>query len=186
MSDIADTYLGMLEQTGMANNALMEFIETSGFLTAPAASTPAYHGCYEGGLADHSVAVAQRIAQKGGDTLDVFCALVHDLCKAKLYVKLETPQKKYGKTFLYSTDEAVAAGGHARLTLAILDECGIALPPDARQAVEWHMGKWTDDAPDAKHYGRANQKYLRSLIKNNERLRRMCEADMFASHVLGR
>ena len=179
-------YIDMLHETELGNEALFSFIESSGFLDAPAASTPAHHGCYAGGLVDHSIAVAERICVKGGDKLDVFVALVHDLCKAQLYIKLVTPEEKHGKTFLYRSDSSVASQGHGKLTLAIIDGCGIVLPDDAREAIEWHMGKWTKDATDSVENIDENQRILRSHIRSNKRLRAMCEADMFASRVLGK
>lgn len=80
---------------------LVEWMETkTDFFTAPASTK--YHLHCDGGLAQHSLHVYQRLSEKVSqgliklqeDTV-IITALLHDLCKVNFYVK-ETKNVKEG------------------------------------------------------------------------------------------
>ena len=80
---------------------LVEWITNkTDFFTAPASTK--YHLCCEGGLAEHSLHVYQRLSEKVAqglikiepDTV-IITSLLHDLCKVNFYVK-ETKNVKEG------------------------------------------------------------------------------------------
>ena len=80
---------------------LLQWLESTDFFTAPASTK--YHGAYEGGLCEHSLNVfhfyyqeiLNRASEFSGikcldtDTEETvaICALLHDVCKANLYVR---------------------------------------------------------------------------------------------------
>lgn len=180
-------YVRMLLSTGLCKDKLLQFVLNSGFLQAPAASSPHHHGCYGGGLADHSICVAEVVASKGGDCMDIFLALVHDLCKTKLYVHLPRTEWRHGKPCLFASDKGVQECGHGLLTLRMLEDLGYSLDEDCAEAIRFHMGKWTSDAAEWKDFDESSKRSaLRRMLKRNSRLARLCYADMYASHVLGR
>lgn len=72
-------------------DALMEWLEKSDFYTAPASSR--FHGCYRGGLIEHSLNVYDALVGMVGRYPDlsidpesvIVVALFHDLTKANYY-----------------------------------------------------------------------------------------------------
>lgn len=80
----------MVNRPGISK--LVEFLETSDYFTAPASTK--YHGCYEGGLAEHSLNVFNLLVGKNdkyklnltSDT-QIITALLHDACKINFYKK---------------------------------------------------------------------------------------------------
>lgn len=72
-------------------DALMEWLEKSDFYTAPASSR--FHGCYRGGLLEHSLNVYDALVGMVGRYPDlsidpesvIVVALFHDLTKANYY-----------------------------------------------------------------------------------------------------
>lgn len=67
---------------------LLGYLVDKGFLEAPASTK--YHGSYEGGLAEHSVNVMNRLMKKEvlqGYTKETIAivGLLHDVCKVDLY-----------------------------------------------------------------------------------------------------
>lgn len=95
------------ERKGIDN--LIGWLVTEGFFTAPASTK--YHGCYAGGLAEHSYDVYTLLrTQAKGLKLDtslsagqkpllfgehnlIIAALLHDICKVGLYLGTEKPYK---------------------------------------------------------------------------------------------
>jgi len=126
-------------------NDLLAHLEASGFFTSPASTK--YHGCYEGGLADHSWDVYSRVlemnktldlgqARDAGqkplpltdDNIAIAC-LLHDLCKVGAYLGTSKPyvwHKGHPK-------------GHASLSI-IRANGFIALEPIEEMMIRFHMG----------------------------------------------
>ena len=75
---------------GMDN--LISFMQKSDFFKAPASTR--FHGCYEGGLAEHSMKVYEILKQKVQTSIVpinipedsiIIIAILHDICKANYY-----------------------------------------------------------------------------------------------------
>lgn len=125
--------------------SLLYYLEERDFYTAPA-SRSHHHSC-EGGLVIHSIEVYQRaleLRERNPQLHDYLepdsvciCALLHDLCKTKLY-RLDENGK-------YTISRRQVTGGHGRLSLAKLDKVGYELTEDERHAIRWHMGRFTSD-----------------------------------------
>lgn len=70
---------------------LLQWLETTDFFTAPASIC--FHLAREGGLAEHSLHVYQRLAElcmrESGVQIDpesvAICGLLHDVCKVNVY-----------------------------------------------------------------------------------------------------
>ena len=126
-------------------NDLLAHLEASGFFTSPASTK--YHGCYEGGLADHSWDVYSRVlemnktldlgqARDAGqkplpltdDNIAIAC-LLHDLCKVGAYLGTEKP---------YAWNKQQPKG-HAVLSIVRANGF-IALEPIEEMMIRFHMG----------------------------------------------
>lgn len=105
-----ENYLGLLDSLktmGVDANAvddLKAFLVSSDFFTAPASTK--FHGAYEGGLCDHSLAVyfnlrslmANKHITDIPDRSVLICALLHDISKIDNYVMGVKNKKVYSQT----------------------------------------------------------------------------------------
>ena len=114
--------------------AMVEWLEDNGFFTQPASTR--FHGCYEGGLAEHSLGVYELLAEQN-HKLRLGCphesviiaAILHDVCKAGAYIAAGT-----GYKWNHSHPE-----GHAKLSLEIIERF-IELTLLEKLMVRYHMG----------------------------------------------
>lgn len=127
---------------------LIAWIEGSDFFTAPASTR--FHGNYEGGLCEHSLnvydcltALAERYPEYACPPESIaLCALTHDLCKCRVYVRGTRNRKNAdGKWEQYHTWEfnEVFPGGHGEKSAFIVQQF-IKLLPEEYLAIRWHMG----------------------------------------------
>ena len=162
--ELVNRYESLLRSTkreGIDN--LIGYIRKTDFYTAPASTR--YHSCHEGGLLEHSLNVYDCLKQKatqkaweevfsnvGEDTI-VVTALLHDLCKANMYI-VEMKNKKvyseYGKKIDsngrfdwetvpgYTVDEKFPFG-HGEKSV-ILSTNFIQLTAVELMAIRFHMG----------------------------------------------
>ena len=125
-------------------NCLIGYLVQEGFFTAPASTK--FHGCYEGGLAEHSYRVYDLLTQHDTMKLDavsspgqkpypitdanlVIAALLHDVCKIGAYLGTEKPytwNKKQPK-------------GHALLSIERIEK-HIDLTLLEEMMIKFHMG----------------------------------------------
>lgn len=128
---------------------LMEYISASDFFIAPASKNQ--HSAYEGGLAEHSINVYQRLRnlvemEYGG--FDVFseesvaiCGLFHDVCKIDFY-KIEQRNVKEGNNWVkkphYVIEEKLPYG-HGEKSVYIINGF-LRLTREEALAINWHMG----------------------------------------------
>ncbi|MFA5382236.1 MAG: HD domain-containing protein [Candidatus Micrarchaeia archaeon] len=125
---------------------LVDYLRDSDFFVAPASSR--FHGCYEGGLAEHSLAVyvimvdflekinlaeisapGQQSLSCDSNSISIAC-LLHDVCKIGAYL----PNDKGG----YKTNREHPKG-HATLSIERIKQY-IELTPAEEMMIRYHMG----------------------------------------------
>lgn len=130
---------------------LLHWLSLSDFYTAPASTR--FHGAYEGGLVEHSLAVYERLKQLcewyGCDYSSENIAIIslfHDICKVGMY-KVAMRNSKNEKTGAwekvpyYTKDEDFAFGGHGSKSVYLIMYF-MQLTPEEATAINCHMGQW--------------------------------------------
>lgn len=151
-----ERYIELLSSThtpGVEN--LIEFLQTSDWFRAPASS--AYHGAYEGGLVDHSLAVYDELERLYATYSDkcaispqsrILVALLHDLCKVNTYKPVEKSRKNesgYWEKYMgWNHEEQFKFGGHGSKSVFLAMQY-IQLSPIEAAAINCHMGTWDCD-----------------------------------------
>lgn len=158
-------------------DVVLDEIEKLGFFTAPASSS--YHGNYPGGLVEHSLNVYRQamylkkvqvklrpdLEDKLSDTSIAIVALLHDICKADLYVTAKKWRKdkdnKWEQYDTYEHDYNKEPFGHGEKSVIRLLRWGFTLTDDEIAAIRWHMGAFDiSDYGDAKKgFNTAGDKY---------------------------
>lgn len=129
---------------------LMDSIGGTDFYTAPASTR--YHGCYEGGLAIHSMNVYSQLKKLckwyGCDASQESIAVVslfHDICKIGCYkTEMRWRKDKNNQWEQYPTwkfEEDFAYGGHGSKSVYLV-QLFINLSPEEASAINCHMGQW--------------------------------------------
>lgn len=137
---------------------VIDYLENkSDYFTAPAST--AFHGNYEGGLAEHSlnvynvamrvkaamVGMKPELADRIPDESIAIVALLHDLCKTNVY-KIEKKNRKINgvwvETDAYGVDYSKFPLGHGEKSVIMLLSLGFALTRDEMMAIRWHMAAW--------------------------------------------
>ena len=145
------------------------------FFTAPASTK--YHGAYEGGLFDHSLAVAETLVdmtEKLGLEWErpespYIVGMYHDLCKCESYVKdFETGKYVYNREIIIP--------GHGDKSVIMLQKY-MSLTDEEIACIRWHMGAYETDTKMWDHYGRAIETFPNVLYTHT--------ADMIASKIRG-
>lgn len=104
----------VIEESGIPEN-VWQWMTDNGFFRAPASTQ--YHGAYEGGLFDHSVEVAKKLAKLTARNelkwlnrrSPWVVGMLHDICKTDQYEKLAKPDAK-GRLFRYVPTEIPGHG----------------------------------------------------------------------------
>jgi hypothetical protein len=133
------------------------------FFYAPAAASPRFHGCWPGGLAEHSLAVHAALSDiltgdfyrylgctPSPDTVAIV-ALCHDLCKADSY-KFACGDAGSGK-LIFSYDDSLPYG-HGEKSAFLVGRF-IKLTDEEAMAIRWHMGLSFGDKDADKMFGDA-------------------------------
>ena len=124
MSELKERFLTVYKETvtRAGSDSLLDWLEHSDFFVAPASTK--YHGCYEGGLLQHSLNVYDclKIGIEAAGLQGVYSeetiaivSLMHDLCKVNYYkkgsrnVKDEETGQWYKKE-VYEVDEKFPCG----------------------------------------------------------------------------
>lgn len=159
----------------LTQEVFIEKLDELGFFTAPASTK--YHGAYEGGLFDHSLATAEALVEltnKLGLTWSrpsspYIVGMLHDLCKCDNYiVSAET-----GK---YIYDPNLILDGHGEKSVIMIQKF-MSLEDEEIACIRWHMGAFETDTKLWDYYGRAVEKYPNVLYAHT--------ADMIASRIKG-
>lgn len=128
---------------------LLQWIESTDFFRAPASTR--FHGAFEGGLCNHSLAVYESLKfineswglDLGEDSI-ALCALCHDLCKCNVY-KVSTRNVKnertgqWEKVPFYQFDDPGPYGFHGPKSVTRIQEF-LHLSYDESRAIACHMG----------------------------------------------
>lgn len=156
-----------------------------GFFTAPVSSK--YHGDYEGGLFDHSFAVAKFLVEltekndlkwEHSDS-PYIVGMFHDLCKIDQY-RHPVAGVTLGGDTVYDPDEwehnpDTFIKGHGDKSVMLLSQF-YTLTMEEILCIRYHMGAFTD-REEWRDYTRA--------IKTCPNVLWTHHADMLASHVIG-
>ena len=138
-----------------------------------------YHGAYEGGLFDHSIAVFEAALKLAKihevNYVDPVACILHDLCKVGSYgvdtIK-STPEKP---VFKYCENLGLQHGSESLRRILGL---GYPLTGENWQfAVAYHMGAFNANTEDTINFGKMCERYNEVLLLHN--------ADMVASKIYG-
>nr|DAU56336.1 MAG TPA: Putative helicase [Caudoviricetes sp.] len=169
----------------MISPEFLEWLKANGFFTAPASTK--YHGNYEGGLCDHSIAVTKSLLMLTEDNRlewqreesPLIVGMFHDLCKIDQYVHPVIGETLAGEkihdpsSWEYNTKTLLK--GHGDKSVMLLSQF-MALTEEEVLCIRYHMGAFTE-REEWNDYTRAIHKYPNVLWTH--------QADMIASHVLG-
>lgn len=186
-SEVTDflNFMKLPDGTSVVSDDMMNYLTAYGFFTAPASTK--YHGNYEGGLLEHSSAVAKFLVQLTEDNhltwknprSPYIVGMFHDLCKIDQYrhpasdlvvdgMLLPDPSK-----WEYNPDTLLK--GHGDKSVMLLSQF-YTLTEEEIMCVRYHMGAFTDKS-EWNDYTRAVRNYPNVLWTH--------QADMLASHVAG-
>ena len=157
-------------------------LDNLGFFTAPASTK--YHGAYEGGLFDHSIATARELVNLTNKlglkwerpASPYIVGLFHDLCKCDNYVKIDSFDEIAPVGIKYKHSPNLIINGHGEKSVIMLQRL-IPLTDEEIACIRWHMGAYEIDTRLWDYYGRAIEKYPNVLYTHT--------ADMIASRIVG-
>ncbi len=153
-----------------------------GFFTAPASTK--YHGSYEGGLFDHSYAVAValiQLTQKCGltwmrESSPALIGMFHDLCKIDSYRQTLASFMDAANTKpVYEYNNNTLLKGHGDKSILLLAP-HLVLTEEEVLCIRYHMGAFVPQE-EWRDYTNAIHVYQNVLWTH--------QADMIASHIMG-
>ena len=147
-------------------------LQSMGYFRVPASTK--YHGNHEGGLFEHSYAVAEtllELTKKLGlnwsrPESPVIIGLFHDLCKCDQYKQLENG------TWAYENSGIIP--GHGEKSVIYAQKL-TKLTDEEIACIRWHMGSYETDTKMWEYYDRAIRKHNNVLYTHM--------ADMIASKI---
>lgn len=196
--DIVPDFVDFMASSGdedLVSPDMLKYLALNRFFTAPASTK--HHGNYEGGLFDHSFAVAKFLVQLTEDNhltwknprSPYVVGMFPDLCKIDQYIpqyemieELELSSLNGPKptTFVktvcgYEYNPDTLLKGHGDKSVMLLSQF-YTLTDEEIMCIRYHMGAFTDKA-EWNDYTRAVRNYPNVLWTHH--------ADMLASHVAG-
>ena len=170
------------------NTVFVDWLVDMGFFKAPASTK--YHGCYPGGLYDHSYRVFEQLIWLSNG-LDIewkrpespfVVGFFHDLCKIDQYREVvDDPGKTMfgtsepeGRKIHYEYQTDLLLSGHGAKSVLLLSQF-MQLTEEEMLCIRYHMGAYEKD--DWTGYDLAIKKYPNVLLTHT--------ADMYASKVDG-
>lgn len=169
--DFIKIYTQYIKRPG--SEALLDWLHSTDFFLAPASTR--FHGCYEGGLCEHSVNVWEELVRLlkaypevkvSGETAAIV-ALLHDLCKIGCY-KPERKSRKTGRLkrdgkpewedyIGFAFEEDFCFGGHGSKSVYLAQKY-LPLTNAEAVAINCHMG-FADRNPGDYSLGTAYERY---------------------------
>lgn len=160
---------------------LLTWLKKNGFFTAPASTK--YHGNYEGGLFDHSLAVTRRLIELTKDNSlewqreesPFIVGMFHDLCKCDQYKFV--PNEYMGEPGHYEYNTNTLLKGHGTKSIMLISQF-ITLTEEEMLCIRYHMGAYgneTEQNDEWAGFDRAIRKYETVLYTHT--------ADQLASKV---
>ena len=162
-----------------------DWLIENGFFTAPASTK--YHGAYEGGLYDHSLAVTKRLVKLSVDNKlpwqrkesPFIVGMFHDLCKYDQYLKVQgtattIPGITLSEGYHYEHNQNTLLKGHGAKSIMLLSQF-VTLTEEEMLCIRYHMGAFEKE--EWAEFGAAVEKYQTVLWTHH--------ADMLASRVDG-
>lgn len=147
---------------------IIAYLTESDFFSAPASTR--FHGCYEGGLADHSLGVYYLLStynvelklEVNADEI-IIATLLHDVCKIGAYIPKVAGGYKWNRN---------QPKGHALLSLLRIAACDFVLTDLEEMMIKYHMGVYglTEFEPGKGEYplrggAMANAWYHHPIVK---------------------
>jgi len=148
-------FIALLKSTGRDGIlALVQYLEDEGFFEGPASPGKIFHGCYDGGLCKHSLAVYDELVEKvkiykpqkasGFGQMQlmftpnslIIAALLHDACKINAY------QRTKDGTSWTNNRSKDKPKGHAKLSLERIQKF-IKLEKIEMFMIKFHMGLYS-------------------------------------------
>ncbi len=191
-----ELFYRILKGTGRRGvDEVLSHLEELGFFTAPASTR--FHGAEDGGLLQHSLNVWQEAGviwriQVGMrpeiETLVpeesiAIAALLHDVCKAEVYVReikhRKNAQGRWEDYVGYGVDYSGFPMGHGEKSVIQLMKWGLELTDAEMLAIRWHMGAFNVPLHSAEE--------MNCLTKAKERhplVAIISAADGLASYIL--
>ena len=159
-------------------------IRYRGFISSPASAK--YHGNYDGGLFDHSLAVylaAIRTSNEYGikpSDVNFIACMFHDLCKVGKYkIKEKSIDKVNTSSYEYNLDyDGIEHGAESLrrlLTIETIKDIEEVLPKSWQYAIAYHMGVFGVSNEEMKNFSSMSDKYPEILLLHH--------ADMIATKI---
>lgn len=172
MSERIDTFLKLAQTEGIdIKPDFLNWLMEEGFFTAPASTK--FHGNYEGGLFDHSLAMTKELISLT-NALNIkwkrkespfIVGMFHDICKIDLYSVDVMGEYIHNDTVLK---------GHGDKSVMLLSQF-MQLTKEEILCIRFHMGAYQTE--DWNAYGKAIKEFETVLWSHT--------ADMYASKVVG-
>ncbi len=180
-----DIYNQYVKREGASK--LLAYLESTDFFTAPASTK--FHLAHEMGLCEHSLNVYYRLkdlvkneksdwANKISDETIAIVALLHDVCKADMYVvdyrNQKQPDGSWVKVPYYTIDEKLPYG-HGEKSVYIINGF-MRLTREEAICINWHMGGFDERVKGGSFsISRAFQQYPLAVLLHI--------ADVMASYI---
>ena len=150
-----DTFLAMCVRMDFGlSEQFLSWLKEHEFFTAPASTK--YHGAYEGGLFDHSLAVTKRLIKLTVDNKlewqrkesPFIIGMFHDLCKCDQYIKVDGSTTDVDGLTLngnglyhYEYNQKTILKGHGSKSVMLLSQL-LTLTEEEMLCIRYHMGAY--------------------------------------------
>lgn len=175
-------YSNICAADSIHDNTFMVFsdwLDSVGYFDVPASLK--HHGNYNGGLFDHSCAVAEHLLKmwtlEGLTDLNsaksaIIVGMFHDICKVDDYIPND---RNYLNNKSWKSNPNKMLNGHGDKSVILISNW-LTLTEEEMLCIRWHMGAF-DSPENWDFYNRAVKKYPSVLLTHT--------ADMIASQVDG-
>lgn len=131
-------------------DSVIKWLESNEYFTSPASSKPHFHGCREGGLAQHSYNVYTLFKAKNEqlslglpEETVIIASILHDACKAGVYKENKNKDGSLSKSQPYKKDHSLPMG-HGEMSLYIIQREGLKVTGREALLIRWHMGPFDE------------------------------------------